>query len=80
MGYVPQHLRRRYIERLLEEVVAPRGCLIVCSYGSSRPEGNRAEGLVDELRGWGSTVTGIRDVVSAEHDFVITRAVAVRHS
>src|SRR5688500_16149556 len=53
MVYVPKHLRRGYAKRLLEEVVAPRGCLIVCSYGSSRPEGNRAELLLDELRDWG---------------------------
>lgn len=78
MVYVPEHLRRTYAERLLEEVVAPRGCLIVCSYGSSRPEGNRAEVLVDELRDWGLSVTDIHDVVSPEHGFVITRAVAVR--
>jgi SAM-dependent methyltransferase len=78
MVYVPQHLRRSYAERLLEEVVAPCGCLIVCSYGSSRAEGNRAEELVDELRDWRLSVTGIHDVVSPEHDFVITRAVAVR--
>jgi SAM-dependent methyltransferase len=78
MVYVPKHLRRSYAERLLEEVVAPRGCLIVCSYGSSRPEGNRAEVLVDELRDWGLSVTGLHDVVSPEHGFVITRAVSVR--
>lgn len=78
MVYVPQHLRRSYGVRLLEEVVAPRGCLIVCSYGSSRPEGSRAEVLVDELRDWGLSVTGVHDVVSPEHGFVITRAVSVR--
>jgi SAM-dependent methyltransferase len=78
MVYVPKHLRRRYVERLLEEVVAPRGCLIICSYGSSRPEGNRADVLVDELREWGLSITGIHDVVSPEHGFAITRAVAVR--
>jgi hypothetical protein len=33
MVYVPSHLRRRYAERLLEEVVAPGGYLIACSYG-----------------------------------------------
>jgi hypothetical protein len=78
MVYVPKHLRRSYAERLLEEVVAPRGCLIVCSYGSSRPEGNRAELLVDELGEWGLSVTGVHDVVSPKHGFVITRAVSVR--
>src|SRR5262249_52669073 len=45
MVYVPNHLRRRYAEHLLEEVVAPGGCLIACSYGSSRPQGIRAEPL-----------------------------------
>lgn len=78
MVYVPKHLRRSYVERLLEDVVAPGGCLIVCSYGSSRPEGNRAEALVDELREWGLPVIGIHDAVSPEHGFVITRAVSVR--
>jgi len=78
MVYVPAHLRRTYAERLLEDVVAPRGRLIVCSYGSSRPEGARAEELVHELHDWGLPVTGIHDVVSPEHGFVITRVVSVQ--
>jgi SAM-dependent methyltransferase len=78
MVYVPKHLRRSYVERLLEEVVAPRGCLIVCAYGSSRPEGNRPEVLVDELQDWRLPITGVHDVVSPEHGFVITRVVSVR--
>jgi SAM-dependent methyltransferase len=76
--YVPRHLRRRYAERLLDEVVAPRGCLIICAYGSSRPEGSRAEVLVDELRDWGLPIGGVHDVTSPEHGFVITRVVSVR--
>jgi SAM-dependent methyltransferase len=78
MVYVPAHLRQRYAERLLREVVTPRGCLIVCSYGSSRPEGSRTEPLVDELRDWGLPVHAVHDVVSPEYGFVITRAVSVR--
>jgi SAM-dependent methyltransferase len=78
MVYVPPHLRRRYAERLLDEVVADQGCLIVCAYGSSRPEGNRAEGLVDELRDWGLSVADVFDVTSPEYGFVITRVVSVR--
>ena len=39
MVYVPNARRREYMERLLTRVVAPGGRLIVCSYGSSRPEG-----------------------------------------
>ena len=77
MVYVPDHLRRRYAKRLLEDVVAPGGCLIACSYGSSRPEGSRAELLIDEFRDWGLAVAGVHDVVSPEHGFVITRAVSV---
>jgi len=78
MVYVPRHLRQRYAERLLEEIIAPGGCLIACSYGSSRPEGVRAELLVDEFRRWGLTVASVHDVVSPEHGFVITRAISVR--
>ncbi|MFL5385569.1 MAG: class I SAM-dependent methyltransferase [Longimicrobiaceae bacterium] len=75
--YVPRHRRREYVERLLDRVVAPGGRLIVCSYGSSRPEGARAEPLADELGGWGFPVDGVHEVVSPEHGFVITRVVSV---
>lgn len=76
--YVPHHLRQRYAERLLDEVVAPGGSLIACSYGSSRPEGARSEPLVDEFRNWGLSVDAVHDVVSQDHGFVITRVVSVR--
>jgi hypothetical protein len=76
--YVPTHLRRRYAERLLDDVVAERGCLVLCAYGSSRPEGSRAEVLVDELHNWGLPVAGVHDVTSPEHGFVVTRVVSVR--
>jgi SAM-dependent methyltransferase len=74
--YVPPTLRRRYAERLLTRVVAPGGRLLVCSYGSSRPEGARAEPLLDELREWRLEIDRVEDVVS-EHGFVITRVVSV---
>jgi hypothetical protein len=75
--YVPHHLRQHYAERLLEEVVAPGGSLIACSYGSSSPDGGRTEALVEEFRGWGLSVAGVHDVVSPEHGFVITRVISV---
>jgi SAM-dependent methyltransferase len=78
--YVPLSRRREYVERLLERVVAPAGRLIICSYGSSRPEGNRAEALVDEIGGWGVRVDRVDDEVSPEHGFVITRVVSVAHA
>lgn len=34
--YVPSDCRRELVERLLSDVVAPGGCLIVCGYGSPR--------------------------------------------
>jgi SAM-dependent methyltransferase len=75
--YVPSARRREYIERLLARVVAPGGRLIICSYGSSRPDGVRAEPLVDEICDWGIPVHDVDDVVSGEHGFVITRVVSV---
>jgi SAM-dependent methyltransferase len=78
MVYVPNHLREQYIKRLLEVIVAPGGCLIVCSYGSSRPEGIRSEPLMDEFNGWGLRVARVHDVVSPEHGFVITRVISIR--
>jgi SAM-dependent methyltransferase len=75
--YVPHQRRQEYLERLLERVVAPGGRLIVCSYGSSRPEGERAETLVDQIRHWGLPVDGVYDLVSPEHGFVITRVISV---
>jgi SAM-dependent methyltransferase len=77
MVYVPRHRRREYLERLLARVVSPAGRVIVCSYGSSRPEGIRAEPLVDDIRSWGFDVDGVHDTVSPEHGYVITRVVSV---
>jgi SAM-dependent methyltransferase len=76
--YVPPSRRREYAERLLERFVAPGGRLLICSYGSSRPEGDRADTLVDEIRGWGLAVHDVDDAVSPEHGFVITRVVSCR--
>jgi SAM-dependent methyltransferase len=75
--YVPRTRRREYVERLLEHFVAPGGRLILCSYGSSRPEGARAEMLIDEISEWGIPIAGLYDTRSQEHGFVITRVVAV---
>jgi hypothetical protein len=75
--YVPTTLRRKYAERLLDRFVAPGGRLLICSYGSSRPEGARAEPLVDELREWGLPIHRTDEVVSGEHGFVITQVVSV---
>jgi SAM-dependent methyltransferase len=75
--YVPRPRRHDYVEHLLARVVAPGGRLIVCSYGSSRPEGQRAEALLDELRDWRLPIHGVFDAVSPEHAFVITHVVSL---
>ncbi len=76
--YVPPSRRREYVERLLERFVARDGKLILCSYGSSRPEGARAEPLVEELQGWGIPVDRVDDVAGSEYGFVVTQVVTVR--
>lgn len=73
--YVPRDQRCLYAERLLSHFVAPGGVLIVCSYGSTRPEGTRIEPLVDEFDAWGFAFDGMCDVTSSDHGFVITRVV-----
>lgn len=73
--YVPASRREEYLRRLVDEVVTPSGRLIICSYGSSRPEGQRAELMMDDFASWGIPVAGVEDAVSAEHGFVITRVV-----
>ncbi len=75
--YVPPARRREYVERLLDRHVAPDGRLLVCAYGSSRPEGTRADLLVDELLGFGLAIRRVDDAVHPEHGFVITRVITV---
>ncbi len=76
MVYVPESRRREYVDRLLVMFVQLKGRLLVCSYGSSRPEGARAEPLVPELQAWGFAIAGVFDALS-DHGFVTTRVVAL---
>jgi len=78
--YVPPPRRSEYAHRLLGRFVAPGGKLMVCAYGSSRPEGVRAEHIVDDLRGWGLPIARVDDVVSPSHGFVITRVVSLERA
>jgi hypothetical protein len=78
--YVPPWRNRAYAERLLDRFVAPGGQLIICSYGSSRPDGVRGDPLVDEILGWGLAVHRVDDVACSQHGLVITRVVSVRRA
>ncbi len=75
--YVPRARRLDLVAHLLARVVAPSGQLIVVSYGSSRPEGSRAETLVDEFRDWPFDIVRVDDTRSETHGFVVTRAVTL---
>jgi SAM-dependent methyltransferase len=58
LEYVPDARGREYVARLLRDVVAPGGRLIVCAYGSAtRPE-RRVAPVGDLLRGWDFPVAG----------------------
>lgn len=72
--YVPPARRPAYAERLLREVVAPAGRLIVCGYGSSREGRPRAELVGDQLRNWGFQVAG--EAEAAELNGVVVTRVA----
>jgi hypothetical protein len=50
--YVPADRRRQLVERLLEEVVAPAGRLIVCGYGCPR-SGVLPDPVCATVRSWG---------------------------
>ncbi len=63
LEYVPPFHRPALVGRLLREVVAPGGRLIVCAYGSSRPGGPPAESRGNHLRGWGFAVARETDGV-----------------
>jgi SAM-dependent methyltransferase len=73
--YVPAHLRRPYVERLLAQVVAEQGRLIICSYGTSRRPSPRVEPLVEELRDWGYPVKEAIEARDPDNGIPLTRVV-----
>jgi SAM-dependent methyltransferase len=70
--YVPEWRRAGFVQRLIDEVVAPDGRLIICSYGSARRSSPRAEPPAQLLRAWGWRVAGEAQAVDPEHGVVIT--------
>lgn len=75
--YVPPAKRREYVERLLARFLVPSGKLLVCSYGSSRPEGARAEDLIRELQSWGVRIETCHETLCPAARLVVTRVVSV---
>jgi SAM-dependent methyltransferase len=70
--YVPEWRQAAYVRRLMEQVVAPDGRLIVCSYGSARRPAPRAEPPAQTLRAWGWNVAGEAQAADPENGVVIT--------
>ena len=58
LAYVPPHRRRDLVERLLRDVVAPGGRLIVCDYGSGRLPEVETPRSARLLREWGYPIGG----------------------
>jgi hypothetical protein len=56
----------------MEEVVAPDGRLIVCSYGSARRPSPRAAPPVNALDGCGWSVAGEAEAPDPENGIIIT--------
>jgi SAM-dependent methyltransferase len=78
LEYVPLVRQPALVDRLLREVVAPGGRLVVCAYGSSRPGRRRAERVGDLLRGWGLPVVG--ETEGADANGVVFVRVAWLHA
>lgn len=74
--FVPDHRRRDLIDHLIGDVVASRGRLIVCSYGSSRrPTPPRVEPIDVQLQSWGYRISGLAEATDPANGIVITRVV-----
>ncbi len=75
--YVPEPLRQRYVARLLTDLLAEGGLLLVTEYAGHTPEGETVSLSNDAtLRGWGYAVVAVR---SGEMDGVErTRIAAIR--
>jgi SAM-dependent methyltransferase len=70
--YVPEWRRSEYVRRLMDEVVAPDGRLIICSYGSARRPSPRAEPPATALRGWDWDVAGEAKADDPETGVIMT--------
>jgi hypothetical protein len=75
--YVPDEQRQAYVSRLLEEVVATGGRLIVCGYGSPR-KGVTADPVRRLVRSYGFALKQELEVEAPEGNGSITEIAVVR--
>lgn len=71
--YVPPWRERAYIARLLRDLVAPGGRLLLCAYGSGRREHPRAMDVRAQLRAWGFSVADSAVAHDPDSGRVVTR-------
>jgi hypothetical protein len=73
LGYVEPDEREAFARRLLDDLVATGGRLIVCSYLRTRLAIGEPPAPADELTGWGWTVAGTADAIDPWTGKVFTR-------
>lgn len=71
--YVPPWRERAYVARLLRDLVAPGGRLLLCAYGSGRRALPRAMDVSGHLRAWGFPVAGSAIAHDPDSGRVVTR-------
>jgi SAM-dependent methyltransferase len=77
--YVPPGREPELVHRLLTDVVAPGGRLLVCSYGSSSGAEPRVQPLEEVLAAWGFPTHGNAEA-RASNGVIITRVVWIDRS
>jgi len=77
--YVPEPLRRRYVARLLADLLVDGGLLLVAEYAGHTPEGEIAALSIDAtLQEWGYTINTVRSGFLGGSER--TRIAAIRRS
>ena len=74
--YVPDNLRKRYIERLLDDILSANGSLLVCEYRSSNSDPG-VPWIDDELREYGFAVLDMKSAVYDSKE--LTRVVLLKN-
>ncbi|MBA2720841.1 MAG: class I SAM-dependent methyltransferase [Chloroflexi bacterium] len=73
LGYVADTDQERFARRLLDDLVAPGGRLIICSYLSTRIATSEPPSPAEEIRGWGWDVAGEAAAIDPWTGKVFTR-------
>jgi SAM-dependent methyltransferase len=75
--YVPERDRPAFARRLLDEVVAPGGRLLACSYGSSLRPAPLVEPIDEHLRDWSFHVSNVFEACDPANGVAVARVACV---